>query len=428
MTLSLRRPLLFLVLLALTLGSCTGPLGGTPSPQVTATPSEVQPTPTPSPTPAPPTVFRLWLPPEFDPNADTPGAVLLRQQLEAFAKAEGVALDVRLKAVDGPGGMLPTLADAEVVAPDAVPEALLLPRWALETAALKGLLSPLSVIPQEGLPDVSSDYPFAIGLSQVQGVPYGLTVGGQAFVMLYPADAFAEGFPPTWAALVASANLPWRWAAGDPQARLVMGVYHALGGPLRSAEGRPTLEATALTKTLSDFAQLAQQGLLIPSLLDLTTDQATWEYYGQTPSALLFLPQRYALQSETAWQIAPIPGAAEGAGWAWADGYLWAIPQQSGPRQALAARWLVRMADPTFLGPWTEALGLLPPSPNVLAQWKPGHHTAALEAVAQQATPLPSMDILTTLGPVLQQALAQVIQGATPEEAAQQALQSLPGP
>ncbi|HEY57400.1 MAG TPA: hypothetical protein G4O04_02465 [Anaerolineae bacterium] len=426
MTWTPRWLLIPLLLLALGLGACAGPVGSTPSPSITVTPPQAPATLTS--TPAPPTVFRVWLPPSFDPNADHPAANLLRERLEAFAHAEGLALDVRLKRVDGPGGMLPTLTDAELVAPDAVPTVLLLPRWALESAALKGLLTPFGLLPQASFSGGQGAMcPFAVGLGQVQGVTYGLLVGGEAFVMLHPPDAFAEGVPATWDDLVANASLPWRWAAGDPQARLLLGAYRAAGGPLRTAEGRPTLDPTVLTSILGDFAQLAQRGLLVPALLDLTTDQAAWEYYGQSPSALLFLPQTYALREETPWQIALIPGA-EVRGWAWADGYLWAVPRQTQPRLALAGRWLAQMNDPAFLAPWTEALGLLPPNQATLAQWQQHDRATTLETIASYATPLPSMDLLTTLGPVLQEALAQVLQGSSPEEAAQQAVQALPAP
>lgn len=425
MTRPLRWLLIPWLLLLPLLGACAGSPGGTPSPLASATPSAIPRTPTP--TPAPPTVFRVWLPPAFDPRADQPAANLLRERLEAFAQAEGLPLDVRLKAVDGPGGMLPTLTDAELVAPDAVPTALLLPRWALETAALKGLLTPLGSLAQAASVDQTSPYPFAVGLAQVQGVTYGLPVGGEAFVLLYPPDAFPDGLPTTWGDLVTKAGLPWRWAAGDPQARLLLGVYRAAGGAIRTAEGRPTLDPKVLTQVLGDFAQLNQRGLLHPALLDLTTDQEAWDYYGQSPNVLFFLPQTYALRGETPWQIALIPGA-QGPGWAWADGYLWAVPRQTAPRLALAGRWLAQMNDPAFLASWTEALGLLPPNQAILTRWQGQAQTAALESIAQYATPLPPMDLLTTLGPVLQQALAQVMQGTSPEEAAQQAVQALPGP
>ncbi len=422
-----RFGILTLGILLLLLGSaCTGTGGAVlPSPAAT-TPTAMPPTATP--TSVPPTTLQVWLPPECDPQAATPAAEILRARLEAFAAAEGLALDVRIKAPEGMGGMLPTLTDAELVAPGAVPEVLLLPRSAFEAAALKGLLMPLSAVPEAPLPSAADTFPYALALAQVQGIAYGVPLAGQALALYYPAGAFPEGVPATWSDLVASEGLPWRWAAGDPQARLLLGIYRAAGGTIRSDEGRPSLDTTVLTRVLQDFADLTARGLVVPSLLDLHDDATVWQYYGSSPNSLLFVPQTYLPQAADAWRISLIPGE-DGQPWSWAEGYLWAVPRQSSPRLALAGRWLQAAADPTFVGPWTEVQGFLPPTEAALQAWQQSDLAAQMRPFAQGAQPLPSLDVLTTLGPPLQEALAQVINGtASPEEAARQAVQALNAP
>ena len=96
-----------------------GSLSGTPAPVTPTLESEETPgtasTPqpeTPSETETPPQLpevitLHLWLPPEFDPNDGTLAGNLLKARLEEFtAQNPGVSIEVRLKAVQGAGGLL----------------------------------------------------------------------------------------------------------------------------------------------------------------------------------------------------------------------------------------------------------------------------------------------------------------------------------
>ena len=73
---------------------------------------------TPSATASSPQVLRIWLPPEFDPQAETPAADILRARLEEFTRRRaGMRIEVRVKAVEGPGGLLDALSSASAAAP-----------------------------------------------------------------------------------------------------------------------------------------------------------------------------------------------------------------------------------------------------------------------------------------------------------------------
>ncbi|HEX9012650.1 MAG TPA: hypothetical protein VF813_04005, partial [Anaerolineaceae bacterium] len=101
---------------------------------VFATPTPpLQQTSVPKSTPAAQQGFILWLPPQFDPAADTEAGRLLKDRLQAFGKQEpGVNIDVRIKASSGPGGLLESLTAASAAAPDAVPSLVALSRSDLE--------------------------------------------------------------------------------------------------------------------------------------------------------------------------------------------------------------------------------------------------------------------------------------------------------
>ena len=52
-------------------------------------------------------MVRIWLPPEFDPDGNSPASSLLKARLEQFATENpDIRLEVRVKALEGAGGLL----------------------------------------------------------------------------------------------------------------------------------------------------------------------------------------------------------------------------------------------------------------------------------------------------------------------------------
>jgi ABC-type glycerol-3-phosphate transport system substrate-binding protein len=92
----------------------------------------------------------IWLPPQFATTSDSAAGEILQSRLDEFsAEQSGIRIQVRVKPVDGPGGLLDTLTTASAAAPLALPDLIALPRPMLETAALKGLLHPYNdLIPE----------------------------------------------------------------------------------------------------------------------------------------------------------------------------------------------------------------------------------------------------------------------------------------
>ena len=89
-------------------------------------------------------LVRIWLPPEFDPQGNSPASSLLKARLDEFASENpDVRLEVRVKALEGAGGLLESLVAANVAAPLALPDLVLLPRPLLESAAIKRIALPL---------------------------------------------------------------------------------------------------------------------------------------------------------------------------------------------------------------------------------------------------------------------------------------------
>ena len=157
-------------------------------------------------------ILRIWLPPRFDPDAETEAANLLKQRLADFeSQHPGLVIEVRIKAEEGDASLLNSLSAANLAAPTALPDLVALPRPALEAAALKGLLHPI-----DGLSTALHDpdwYGYARDLGHVQNIGYGLPFAGDAAVLVYRSDI--EGGV-TWENIFINGN-SLSFPAGDPQ-------------------------------------------------------------------------------------------------------------------------------------------------------------------------------------------------------------------
>ena len=86
-------------------------------------------------------------------------------------------------------------------------------------------------------------------------------------------------------------------------------------------------------------------------------------------------------------------------------------------------------SDPGFLGPWTYALGSLPPNAVALEAWPAGPSTTLVQQLVSVARPVPPRQITELVGPALRKAVDEVLSGAmTPQTAALQASTEVAGP
>ena len=94
----------------------------TETPDATQSTSQISPTPqevsNPTDATAGPITLRVWLPAQFDPSAGTPAGDILFARLREFTSQNpNVRIEVRLKAMEGEGGLLESLAAANAAAP-----------------------------------------------------------------------------------------------------------------------------------------------------------------------------------------------------------------------------------------------------------------------------------------------------------------------
>jgi multiple sugar transport system substrate-binding protein len=407
-----------------------------PTPTLTPSP-DVQPTPT------GPVTITLWLPPRFDPGSGTEAGDLLAARLEEFSlRRPGVRLDVRVKALDGTGGLLDSLTAASAAAPLALPDLIVLPRPLMEAAALKGLLHPLDALTHSL--DNSDWYDYAIELSRLQDTIFGIPLAGDALLLAYRPAVILD--PPRNWEDVLSMEQPLIFAAADPQALTTLTFYMAAGGPVQDDQGRPTLDADILTQLLT-FYQSAEISQIMPFWLTQyeTFDQA-WAGYTDNPTALTITwLSRYLQEEATLEQAVPVPAGEDfieedplagallptpsGIPFTLADGWALSLAGAQPAKQPLALELAEFLTESIFLASFTEAANLIPPRTEALAAWTNDPAKVLVRQVASSAHLFPSSDVLTSLAPHLQQATLQILkQQAEPVSLAQMTVERLINP
>lgn len=408
--------------LLLWLAGCSGLPALLPTPEpVAVSTSSPTPTPTPAapstpqPLPAETRLLRVWLPPQFDPSADTAAARLLQARLDEFeARRPGLQVEVRIKAASGPNGLLQALSTTYAAAPAILPDLAALSRADLEAAASQGLLHPL-----DGLTLALDDpdwYSYARQLAQIQNITFGLPFAGDALALA----GYADPLPARWEALEDKTYL---FPAAEPQASFSLALYLSAGASLTNAQGQPDLDEKALESVLLLYARSVAAENLSSSVLAYADNAAAWKALQERRASLGVVWTENYLQDKPAdMSLAPLPGLGESP-ITLARGAVWALAGSQPENQALAVELAEFLTESAFLAEWSQAAGILPPRPTALAAWE---DPSALEQISASARLLPPYELLDVVGPPFQQATKAVLSGeALPAQAAHTAAEQL---
>jgi multiple sugar transport system substrate-binding protein len=427
---------LILALILLLVVGCSGRQRPGETPQVEGTPATAVPTlvvttvlaTEPVDTPSGPVILRIWLPPQFDPASGTLAGVLLQSRLDQFTAAHPeVKIEVRLKAVEGPGGLLEALSTAGAAAPLVLPDVIALPRPLLETAALKGLIYPFSEQPSPL--DDPDWYEYARELGQLQKSTFGLPFAGDALVLVYRPGQVSTP-PQDWASLLL-ANGPLILPAADPQALFTLALYQSTGGPVQDDLGHPVLEENILYQVLALYQDAGRVGLMPYTLAQFDTDDQVWTaYQDEQASMVITWISRYIADGNTASasRVALLP-TEDGTPFTLATGWMWALASTQPERQALGAQLAEFLSSGDFLAEWSLSIGYLPTRTSSTAAWSDADMKSLAGQVSRSAHSIPSTDVLSSLGMPLSQAVVKVLkQQSDPLTASQEAVNYLKNP
>ena len=350
----------------------------------------------------------LWVPPQFDPNAETSAGELFQMRLDEFAaRRPGLQVEVRVKSE---ATIIDTLTVTNAAAPSLVPDLVALSRPNLETAVLKGLLHPL-----DGLTTQLDDpdwYPYAVQMAHIQNTAFGIPFAGNAQVLA----GYGSPLPENWLDVKEQTFI---FLAADPQALFSLSLYISSGGTLTDEQGRLALNEAILTNILTFYADARENGTLLRSVNDYQTSEQTWQAFQEKRTNLAVTWTYFPLNNPASnMTIAPLPGLST-ATVPLATGYAWALSGADSDKQALAVELAEFLSDSAFLAEWTEATGMLPTRPTALSSWKDAEIYPVLAEIAQSAQLIPTQDALIVIGPLIQGAVKAVLtEESAPRDAA----------
>jgi len=420
-----------LLLAALTACGSAPAETASPTPSPTATPSlpvavvdAIRPSVTPTPVSRAITLT-LWLPTAFSAE---PVRGLLHQQIDAFATSEdGVPIDVLIKSDHGPGGLLDLLKTASPVAPSVLPDLIALDANELEAAARSGLLQPIGpLLPADFVGDF---FPFARDLGTINGTLYGLIYAADLEHLAYNSKT-VEAAPANWNQILTD-TLTYALALHDADnfvSDSVWANYTALGGTL-IVNDQPALDQAALAQLL-DLYQRAQRDNVLPAnVLRLDSAADAWNTFIPTEADLVNVRASLYMsvaQSLPTIQFAVLPAldrptAPIGRGWAFA------LVARDARHQAAAIKLLQWLLAPDNASALTRAGRVLPGRAAALTSWdQTDPYTGFIRDQLSVARAAPPASIVNVVGPVLHQAIDDVLNGrATPDEAALTAITTL---
>ncbi len=419
----------FCCLAVLTLTSCIGQVVPettvTPEAIVTATSSPV-PTLESTATPEGPLRLTLWVPPEFDPASGTPAGDILQERLDEFtARRSNTRIEVRVKSLDGPGGLLDSLTTANAAAPLALPDLVALPRPLLETAAIKGLLHAYD--DTTDVMDSQDWYEYAKQMSRLQDSIFGLPFAGDPLIMAYRATTIEE--PPRNFTSTLSTPGTFAFAAADPNAIFTLALYQADGGLILNEQEHPYIEADILAEVYDFYFQAATTDLMPVWITQLQDEDEVWQAFLENRADMAITSASNYLNESLADSAAvPIP-TNSGEPYTYVTGWVWALASTNPVKQELSVELAEFLVESSFLAEWTTATGYFPPRPNALTTWQTTSLRSLAHQVSLSAQVIPPADILTSLGTPVMENTIQVLKLQTdPVTAAQSAATAVNGP
>ena len=374
---------------------------------------------TPTVTPSGPRTLRIWVPPQFDPAAETPAGTLLRERLDEFlARRPDLRIEVRVKAESGPGGLLSSLNATRAAAPSILPDLVALSRADLESATANGLLHPLDGL--STLPDDPDWYPYARQMAHIQNTTFGLPFAGDALALV----GYRYPLPATWNEL--SDETLFIFPAASPRALFSLSLYLSAGGTLQDNQGLSALDETIMADVLSFYLPPAENEFIPASVTTYENDEQAWNAFReQRGNLVVSWTSRYLKERTASLALAPLPGLETGP-YTLATGWSWALAGPDPEIQPLAVELAEFLSDSQFLAEWTQAAGYLPTRPTALSSWSDANAQIILTQIAESAQLLPSQDLLATLGPLFSEATLSVLAGEQlPLAAAQSAIEQL---
>lgn len=411
--------------LALSVVACTTaptPSPALPTATLTPLPSPTAPRPEVTLTPPPPRPLVVWLPSNFSASGAV-NAPLQNALNAAVTTVPSLTYTARLKPADGPASLINTLLAAYHVAPDILPDLVLLSRMDLARAAAARVVRPLDGRLNASL---AEHYPFAQSMVTVEGQQFGVPAAAETTLLAYNTRLYAAP-PTTWAEILTGSLAV---AGDDGLLWLVTHNYVALGGTFNTTPGQPALNGDILTQALVPLNILQTNSLLYAPTLTANNPQAASQALRDGRAALALITASdylgQAVRVNTNASLLPTPN---GQASALITGWSWAVVNRGEALHPRTQEILETLTTQVALTVWTQEARLLPTRPDVLSAWGVSPSAALAANLLGTAQLFPAQARAEVVAQALRQAAREVALGNTlPAQAAQTAAQNTLNP
>ena len=360
----------------------------------------------------------IWLPPQFDPNADTDSGEIMLAHIESFQKLyQHYTLDIRVKADSGSSSLLNSLLTTASAAPGVLPSVVLISRSDLETAATQGIIQPIESL--SSAIDESDWFPFASEMGIIHGETYGLPFAADAVGLVMHEDAFGSEYVSLTEASRRLGTIAF--AAGDPDTAIPFIMYQSIGGNIEDKQGQPTIELEYLSSTLESIEENLKAGVFSPGLIEYQSDNQIWAAFSEKEFNGVLTWVSRPLAEVDNYYISPLPGI-ESQPYTYASGWIWCLVDKKNTNQELSISFVEHMIDPLFLAEWTPKTGYLPVRISSITGWDETLQ-ATLTNILFSADLMPNEITLSFAKSDIINAVQDLLQGSSTSEESVQKIQ-----
>lgn len=326
----------------------------------------------------------VWVPPFFTASAEA--RQLVEEVVHHFERRNG-SLHVSLytKAETGRASLFAYLQQVQKVAPDLMPDLILLEEQELWQAAELELLVPFSDTELKAFSIPAA----TVRTTEYNGAVYGLPYALELEHLVYRTAQVAQS-PRTWTDLLTH-EARYLFAAGSPDGQnsdFLLAQYIGAGGQVN--ENGELLNPDALKSVFEFLVQANQAGIIPNPAINLASSDAVWTLFNtgdfelaHVPSSL-YAPRRFELD-EIAY--APMPtrfGESTAVRRAWSFAIVTREPEQ----RSLALSLLADLFKPKLQGEWSRLTYYLPTQPAAFNYWDQAdpYHVFLIELMEQAVT------------------------------------------
>ncbi len=398
-----------------------------PTPPLTPTSETIVETPTPV-GPAPPTTLNVWLVSDVSPRFDVPGGAILTSQITSFdASHADINLNIEIKLPTGQGGTLSYLRTGRTVAPEILPDLIILPTEQIAKASAENLIYPLNgLLGQDMLDDL---YPAAASFAQSNGSYFGYPFALNNLTHIVSSSAITQTLPTTWEQFITLNEGQFAFpAAASRGGELALQFYLAAGGTLANEANEPSLDLEALTNALNQFSRARTDSFILLQSSNLRTFPEVWQLLVDGNANVIQTDySQYLNEGATLLDndYAAFPGF-EGTMPSLVKGWAWAISTPDPERQQMAAELLTWFASGPNLGEWSVTASMLPSRREAFAAWETNEaYIAFIQNELERAEPFPNGANSAVIS-ALNTAVFDVISSAkSPQTAAEEAVAAI---